>query len=138
MPSATDAVTDLVHADTQVHEQGVDLTVASVARLETPGQVDFGGDELADPTTTTISPDRRPGDAYGWWSLEAGTYLIEYNETVTTDTPVVCQPRPALTARGATHPTQWVTDLQPMPLTTAGIDLKENARISTVVDPNPR
>lgn len=136
MAELTDAVTDLVHDDTQVTDAGIDLTLDTVAHIQEPAQLDFGDNELTTPTTRQIDPDRRhPDDDYGWWELDAGTYLITHNESLDTDTPIHLEPRTALTTRGATHPTLDVTTLDPLPLTTGGIHLKENARISTVRPP---
>lgn len=136
MSELAGSVTDLVHEPTQVTETGIDLTLASVARIDEPAQLDFGDNELTDPKTTELTPQRREtADDYGWWELDAGTYLVTHNESLDTDTPLRLEPRDALTKRGATHPTRRVARLHPLPLTTAGINLKENARISTIRPP---
>lgn len=133
MSDVTDRVEGLVHEPTQTTERGVELTLAGVARVQEPGQVDFGDNELADPTLIEEVAERRDADDdYGWWHLDAGTYLVTYNESLDGDDPLRLAPRRAITTRGATHPTISVTTLDPIPLTTAGIKLKENARISTL------
>jgi hypothetical protein len=131
-----DRLADLVHRETQVHDRGVDLTVDTVHALSGPGRVDFGGGELAAANTGTVDPQKRaPADDYGWWQLGGGTYLVEYNESLSGDEPVRLQPRVELVERGVSHPTLRVGDLPRVPLhvPAAGIELKENARVSTLV-----
>lgn len=128
----------IVHEPTQVRADAVDLTVAEVYEVIAPGRVDFGGGEL---TAAEVTPHERgwrhPDDDYQWWSLAAGTYLLEYNESLSAPEPVVLQPRAELCERGGSHPTRRVTELGRMPLTVggAGLELKENARVSTLVEP---
>ncbi|MWG35611.1 dCTP deaminase [Halomarina oriensis] len=128
-----------VHEETQVDDGVVDLTLATVHRLDEGGAVDFGGDELAAAETTPIDTESRDGDDdYGWWNLDAGTYLVEHNERLDAEnTTFSLQPRTELVERGATHPTLFVTELPALPLTVPepGIALKENARISTLRSP---
>jgi hypothetical protein len=130
-----DRIQNLVHRDTQVHDAGVDLTVAAVHTVSGPGQVDFGGGELAEATTHELATAKRdPEDDYGWWNLGGGTYLVEYNESLAGEA-VRLQPRVELVERGVSHPTLQVADLPLVPITVpaAGIQLKENARVSTLV-----
>lgn len=134
----SDHVDNLVYEPVQVHEHGVDLTVAAVYEVAEPGRLDFGGDELEDadlePVPTTY---REPDDEFGWWDLEGGQYVVQYNEFVVGDEATLyLQPRNELLARGGSHPSLLVTGHLPLlPLTVAdgGIRLKENARISTLV-----
>lgn len=134
----SDHVDNLVYEPVQVHEHGVDLTVAAVYGVAEPGRLDFGGDELEDadlePVPTTY---REPDDEFGWWDLEGGQYVVQYNEFVVGDEATLyLQPRNELLARGGSHPSLLVTGHLPLlPLTVAdgGIRLKENARISTLV-----
>lgn len=130
--------TDIVHAPTQTGDRGFDLTVAEVHEVVEAGRVDFGGGELE---TADLQPHdsekRHPDDDYEWWHLAPGTYLIEYNESITaTDVALTVQTRRELVERGAFHPTLEVTELPRVPLTVggAGLRLKENARVSTVID----
>ncbi len=131
-----DAVTGLVHEPTQVHDDGaVDLTVAEVYEVETPGRVDFGGGELEAASLSAVDTELRdPDDDYGWWHLDGGGYLVEYNEDLTGDRTVELQTRDELLARGASHPTLRVETLDRTPLAVprGGLRLKENARVSTV------
>lgn len=137
--SLTDRLEGVVQEDTQVHDRGVDLTVAEIYEIDGPGRVDFGGDELEAPDLSPHEKTRRnPDDDYGWWYLDNGGYLLEYNEALTAGEPVTLQTREALRIRGAFHPTAAVEDLGRMPLSVGGegIRLKENARVSTLLAPD--
>lgn len=136
MVEITEHVEGLLHEETQVHDQGVDLTVNEIYEIEEPGRVDFGGDELTEAETTTHERTQRdPEDEYQWWYLDAGSYLIAYNETLSGERPFSLQPRDALLARGAFHPSVTVEELGRTPLSVggAGVRLKENARVSTLL-----
>jgi deoxycytidine triphosphate deaminase len=129
------AVDGLLHEETQVHADGIDLTVNEVFVVEAAGRVDFGGGELEPAQSRPHETrKRRPEDDYEWWHLDGGTYLIEYNESLPTDRPLLLQTREAVLERGASHPTRVVTSLPRMPLSVSdgGLDLKENARVSTL------
>jgi hypothetical protein len=131
----------LVHEPTQTEGDGVDLTVAEIHEVTAPGRVDFGGGELEAAATEPHDGEKRdPDDEYEWWSLDPGTYLAEYNESIAeADLRFTVQTRDALLERGAFHPTLRVTELPRVPLSVggAGIRIKENARISTVVGADP-
>jgi len=135
MSELVDNVEGIVHEPTQVHEDGrVDLTVAEVYTVDAPGRVDFGGGELQ-PADLDPHPRvwRDEDDDYQWWHLDAGTYLIEYNESLSET--ALLQPRTEIVERGAGHPTLRIAELPRMPLTVggAGLRLKENARVSTLL-----
>lgn len=138
-----ESVDNLVHAPTQVHDHGIDLTVSAVYEVAAPGRLDFGGDELQDadlePVPTTL---RDPEDDYGWWELPGGQYVIQHNEFVTdVEEPLLLQARNNLLARGGSHPTLRVHSHLPLvPLTVAdgGLEIKENARISTLLPAIPK
>lgn len=129
-------VDGIVHEPTQTEGRGLDLTLDIVSVVHQAGAVDFGGGELADAETTFVEPAKRdPDDDYGWWELDAGTYLLSHNETLdAAETDFRLEPHREVVARGASHPTVHVSALPPVPLTVggAGIDLKENARVSTL------
>jgi deoxycytidine triphosphate deaminase len=138
--SLADLVDGIVHEPTQTEGRGVDLTVAAVVRVAEPGRVDFGGGELEPAELEAVETERRNlGDDYGWWYLEAGQYLVEYNESLSApdDVTPVLQTRRELLARGAFHPTLHVDSLDVIPLSVggAGLRLKENARVSTLLSP---
>lgn len=129
-------VEGIVHEDIQVGDHGLDLTAAEIRVVEEPGRVDFGGGELDAATTTPHeTAQRNPDDDYEWWNLDAGQCLVEFNESVHADEPLVCQARGELRDRGAFHPTLFVRELEGVPLSvpTGGLRLKENARVSTLL-----
>ncbi len=136
MADSPDPVSGLLHVPTQVHDGRVDVTAAEIFEIDSPGRIDFGGGELE---PAGLAPHdrvwRNEGDDYQWWHLSAGQYLVEYNETIEATEPVVIQPREALLERGAFHPTVHVESITRLPLAVggAGLKVKENARISTVV-----
>jgi hypothetical protein len=132
-------VEGIVHEDIQVGDHGLDLTAAEIRVVEEPGRVDFGGGELDAATTTPHeTAQRNPDDDYEWWNLDAGQCLVEFNESVHADEPLVCQARGELRDRGAFHPTLFVRELEGVPLSvpTGGLRLKENARVSTLLPPS--
>ncbi|MDS0299233.1 dCTP deaminase [Halogeometricum sp. S1BR25-6] len=136
--SVADRLDGIVHADTQVAERGVDLTVAEISVVEEPGRIDFGGGELTAAESSPVETEKRDlDDDYGWWNLEAGTYLLSYNETLTGGDSLVLQPRTELRERGGSHPTLFTDSLGTVPLSvpTGGLRLKENARVSTLLEP---
>jgi hypothetical protein len=139
MPTPVEFVDGLIHEPSQTSDGGVDLTVDAIARVTDPGQADFGGDEYAEPETDPVEPEPRdPADDYGWWALDAGTYLLAYNESLRSEhATFVLQPHDRLLALGASHPTAHVSDLGPVPLSVpdGGVALKENARVSRLLDP---
>jgi len=136
MTDFSEYVTDIVHEPTQTEGEGFDLTVAEVYEVVSPGRIDFGGGELeAAETVPHDSHKRDPDDDYEWWSLSAGQYLLAFNESLTGEATVTVQPRTELLERGATHPTLHVEELPRVPFSVggAGLKLKENARVSTIV-----
>jgi len=141
MVDYTQFLEDIVHEPTQTEGRGFDLTVANVYEVDTPGRVDFGGGEL-EPAETADHPSqkRNADDDYEWWHLDAGQYLLEYNESLDGgDMSFTLQTREELLERGAFHPTLSVSKLPTVPLSVggAGIRIKENARVSTVVGAEP-
>jgi hypothetical protein len=134
-----DRLDGIVHEETQIHDSGVDLTVAEIHSIDEPGRVDFGGGELTAAESSPVETEKRaPDDDYGWWNLDEGQYLIVYNETLTGEGTAILQTRTELRERGAFHPTLFTDSLGRMPLSvsTGGIRLKENARVSTLL-PSP-
>ena len=134
-----DAFVDgIVHEPTQTEGRGVDLTVTEVYEIAADGRVDFGGGELEAASLTPHERTlRNEDDDYEWWHLDAGQYLLEYNESLSLpgDTVATVQTRDAVLARGAFHPTLSLQELDRVPLSVggAGLKLKENARVSTLI-----
>lgn len=137
-----DYLTDVLHGDTQIESFGVSLTAGSIHGLEGAGDLDFGGSEFQLADRDVIPPEKRdPEDDYGWWTLNGGTYLLELNETVTYsgEFSAVLHPHDHLTWNGASHPTLWMSSdeadmriLLPLNVPQSGIEIKENARVSTL------
>ncbi|MEF8851247.1 MAG: dCTP deaminase [Haloarculaceae archaeon] len=131
-------VEGIVHEPTQTDGRGLDLTVTEVYEIGEAGRVDFGGGELEPADLAAHDRQyRNADDDYQWWHLDAGQYLLTYNESlaVPDDTVAVVQTRDAVRARGAFHPTLRTAQLGHVPLSVggAGLRLKENARVSTLV-----
>ena len=137
MVDYTQFVEGIVYEPTQTEGPGFDLTVSDVSVVTAPGRVDFGGGELEAAETEPHGTEKRNADDdYGWWHLDAGQYLLEYNESLATrDMSFTLQTRQEVLVRGASHPTLQVTSLPAVPLSVGGdgIRLKENARVSTLV-----
>jgi hypothetical protein len=77
-----------VSKGTQVDERGVHLTAAEVLVLHGRGNVDFGGSEMSPARGNPVAPiEQMPGDQYGWWRLEAGTYVVRFNERLKDGAP---------------------------------------------------
>lgn len=137
--SLSEAVDNLVHEPTQVHEFGVDLTVSAIYEVTAPGRLDFGGDELADADLDPVPTEsRNPEDTYEWWDLDGGQYVVQYNEFLAAEgeRTLFLQPRNELLARGGSHPSLHVSShlpLLPLSVADGGLRVKENARISTLL-----
>ena len=133
-------VDGIVHEPTRTAGRGLDLTVAEIHRVVGPGRVDFGGGEREAADREPVESERRdPDDDYSWWNLDAGRYLLSYNESLSTpnDLSPVLQPHESVLARGAAHPTLHVRSLGTVPPSVGGAGLrpKENARVSTLLAP---
>lgn len=131
-------VDDIVHLDTQLAPNGLDLTVGAVFELQGDGQLDFGGGEYKPANREKLAPELRDeDDDYGWWELDEGSYVIRYNETVQPKGDEIGRVRPLdrLLQAGALHADfdlegdrenletlLWVG--------TGGVNLKENFRAS--------
>lgn len=138
-----EVVDNLVYEPVQVHDHGIDLTVSAIYEVAAPGRLDFGGDELADADLEPVTTERRNADdEYGWWNLEGGQYVLQHNEFLSDlERPVRLQPRHELLARGGSHPSMLVAShlpLIPLSVPEAGLRLKENARVSTLVPADGR
>ncbi|QGN06130.1 dCTP deaminase [Halorhabdus sp. CBA1104] len=133
----TNAVEGIVYEPTQTDSPGLDLTVAEVYEVAAPGRVDFGGGELEAADLRAVQTTlHNSDDDYEWYHLDAGQYLVAFNESLTTtDQSYWLQTRDAVRDAGAFHPSLRVTDLDPVPLSVGGdgIRLKDNARVSTLL-----
>ena len=131
----------LVHFDTQRSELGLDLTVNAVFHITMGGRLDFGGSEFQPADREPLTPQRaHPDDEYGWWNLEAGTYIIRYNEALDLEAGqrVEVFPHERLLQAGVSHPAFTVQGAQDpletlLTVGTSGCHLKENCRVSRLV-----
>lgn len=132
-------VDGIIHEETQLAEKGVDLTVDSVSRPETPTDLDFGGGEEQIGESVEITPKKRnEDDEYGWWNLEKGLYIIEFNEEIeVAEAAGTVVPLARLTKSGSFHGSlKFSGRLESNPVlsvSSAGLNLKENARISRLL-----
>jgi len=92
-------VRDMIDPDVQVQICGIDLTIRSVERFVTAGAVDYDNKERVVSKTEEVAF----GDAE-WVYLEAGCYLVTFNETVSIPKTLtaLARPRSSLLRCGAT------------------------------------
>jgi len=132
-------VDGIIHEETQLAEKGVDLTVDSVARPATATDLDFGGGEEKIGKSEKITPEKRnEDDKYGWWNLKEGLYIIEFNEEIdVAEATGTVVPLARLTRGGSFHGTVVFSgkleDNPVLTVSSAGLNLKENARISRLL-----
>lgn len=137
---------DLIHDFISFKKQSAsppffDLTVKKLRRVKTGGSLDFGGSEFAPGRLDTCLPvKQQPEDAYGWWKLHEGYYLVEFNEHTTFGEHRICQVQahPNLLLSGGSHPTLLVATIDqdfliPLWVPKFGLQLKQNARISRMI-----
>lgn len=132
----------IIHEDTQLHDQHLDLTVAEVHQLSEAGTLDFGGSEFTKAGTEPIDPDKRnPIDDYGWWDLKIDTYKAVFNESVQVPENSIAMITPHSHAEkaGLIINTLFISpkdDLNSLEMyfhvPVAGCKIKENARIATL------
>lgn len=144
MLAATDLVQQidgLVHFDTQRSPRGIDLTVHAVYHTTGHGQLDFGGSEFEAAPRESLTPVLDdPEDDYGWWTLEQGGYLIQYNESLALEDEqqAIVSPLERTLHAGAYH-SAFVLDEGHDPIeallvvSNGGCRLKENCRLSRLV-----
>lgn len=129
-------VDGIIHEETQMSDTGIDLTVDRIAKPTSPTELDFGGSEEKSGDLEVIEPEKRsPEDDYGWWNLEAGIYIIEFNEDLNVSEGLgFVVPLGRMTSGGSFHPPiifQGRMDKNPaLHVSSSGLNLKENARIS--------
>ena len=137
MSDIANCIEGILHEPTQIRDDGgVDLSLADVFHVAAPGRIDFGGGELTAAEYAPVETGlRTPEDEYRWWHLGPGQYVIAFNEELSESVSVTLQPRAELLERGAFHPTVTLDSLQRLPLSVggAGVLLKENARVTTVI-----
>ena len=137
---ATDAllprINGLVYEKTQHGPAGVELTVRAVSSYAAGGALDFGGSEFRAAELLSLRPEKGPEDKYGWWHLAAGTYRLDFNETVNLQAGerAMLTAHPRLLQAGASHdavmfgPNEALFVL--LEVHQGGLSLKENCRVS--------
>jgi len=131
----------LVHLDTQRAPNGLDLAVDSVFRITGHGQLDFGGSEFQSVPRERMEPVLDdPEDDHGWWALETGAYVIQYNESLSLDDEEQAVVTPLeRTLHAGAHHGSFVLNEARDPLETLlvvsrmGCRLKENCRVSRLI-----
>lgn len=134
-------ISNVIHADTQEHEDHFDLTVNEIHTMKGPGSLDFGGSEFEAAQHERITPKRmNPEDSYGWWELEQGQYKVIFNEGLTDqEYSAVISAHDHARAAGLISSTVIISpdeDTNQLSLNIAvpegGCNIKENARIATL------
>lgn len=136
-------VINYIHDGKQMDQEtdSMILTVGRIGTLVGRGSLDFGGSEFAPSPTAWLEPVKKSGDEkYGWWHLEPGSYLLEFNESILLEAgeKAVLQIWEEAARGGVAHPTELIlTSREPlatvMTVPAPGIEIKENARISRVL-----
>lgn len=131
-----------IYEKKQVEDSGVYLTVNKIFALKSGGEMDFGGSEYKEGEKGEMEPVKRtPDDKYGWWNLDPGEYLIEFNESpqevLIQERLVIMEPAEILTKNGVFHPVKIIDEKGAIRTTffvgRNGIKIKENARISKLI-----
>ncbi len=136
-PMIIDISKNILSEKKQVNNYSIDLTVKNIFKLSGGGELDFGGSEYKSAQKEPVIPElKTPEDKYKWWNLDSGSYIFEYNESLTLaeGQNVFIQPHIHLIESGAFHPSLIVAEFQSfkMPLYIMGniVKIKQNARIS--------
>ena len=134
-------VKGLISEKHQVSVSSIDLTVSRISEIDKGGSLDFGGSEEEGSLVNEIKPvKKQDDDKYGWWVLSEGEYMIEFNEEI--DVPegflFVLKPHQRTLNAGGIHPTMiYATgekiEKVPLVIGKAGMNIKENARISSII-----
>lgn len=135
-------INPILHADTQLHSSGIDLTVKTIGRPVRVGALDFGGSEFEPAGMETQRAFKQnEDDSYGWWNLQPGFYQAEFNEQIIyTDDDVlaIITLHDHAIAAGLTGGSGVITGSSgPLKMNfqvpDCGCNIKENARLATAV-----
>ncbi|MBN1351178.1 hypothetical protein JXJ21_17295 [candidate division KSB1 bacterium] len=135
-----DFVGNLIDKGKQERKFSIDLTAKSITQLEGRGRIDFGGSEFEWGQRTVLSPKRlNPQETFGWWKLTKGEYIIRLNESVILPAGYLglVLPHERIVLNGAHHPMLLLQSTVEhvevlLCVSEVGIDIKENARISSL------
>ncbi|MEA3488970.1 MAG: hypothetical protein U9R44_01325 [Candidatus Omnitrophota bacterium] len=125
----------------QVKPYSLELTVAKVFLVRKGGDIDFGGSEQKEAILHELAPVRRSSEAkYGWWNMAAGEYVVKFNEKarIPDNCIGIVQPLLRTLKAGVIHPTLFLTggeetDMTVLSVGRGGFNIKENARISSLM-----
>jgi deoxycytidine triphosphate deaminase len=132
---------NLIYPPKQLVGMTLDLTVKRIYSFKKQGTLDFGGSEYQSADLKPLSPKIEDDPKYGFWTLSAGSYIVEYNENLFDNTYLaIVYPHKRLLHTGCFHPS-FVVDpsnnsqsIQGFLIVNGqGVRIKENARISTVI-----
>lgn len=133
---------NIIHENTQLHKQHLDLTVCEIHRLTGAGSLDFGGSEFTPAESKSIDPEKEnSNDSYGWWDLKNDTYKAVFNESfeIPENTIALITPHSHAEKTGMIINTLFITpddNLKDLYICfhvpVAGCKIKENARIATL------
>ena len=138
--AAVQRLKNLVSEKHQVHAYHVDFTARTIYGLNPTGEVDFGGSEYVPAQRQDLRTHQKHSqDRYQWWELPHGAYLVEFNEALdlADDEIALLEPHERLLRAGASHNANFIRG-QTSPVhtllnvTSARIQIKQNARISTM------
>ena len=129
---------NILHADTQLHTQTIDLTVASINRPIRTAALDFGGGEFEPAGMEELPPVKRNSDDdYGWWNLQEGSYQAKCNElfSLGSHSIAIVSLHQHMIKAGLIGSSGIITEDQTpiinFSVPNCGCNIKENARIAT-------
>lgn len=136
----SDYFENIVYDKTQNEDSYFSLTADKIYSFESKGELDFGGSEFKKSKLKKIKPVKKnEDDKYGWWFLEKGTYKVKLNEKVkkiNESITLIIEPHKRLLDCGVTHNTEIINNKGTLEVILRvgknGVNIKENARISTV------
>ncbi|UCG89539.1 MAG: dCTP deaminase [Candidatus Heimdallarchaeota archaeon] len=131
----------LIYSPKQLGDVTLDLTVKKIFTFKNQGALDFGGSEYQPVVQEPLLPKIEDDPKYGWWTLSAGMYIIEYNENLSgNECLAIIYPNKRLLGTGCFHPvfivdpsknSQSIQGL--LSVNSQSVRIKENARISTAL-----
>ncbi len=134
---------NLVYFPKQVNNACIDLTIKNIYSFKSKSSLDFGGSEYLQVDRISIKPKLEDDPKYGWWILDKGEYIIEYNEYLSNDKCIALVfPHKRLQMAGCYHAPFVVKPIKEekndslsclLIVSTQNVRIKEDARISTAL-----
>ena len=130
-----------ISRERQIEKNSFRLTVKSIKQFTWMGHLDFSGKEYVQATNESLRPQKKqPQDKHGWWSLQQGEYIAEFNQKITIpeDTVVIIQPLDRLLLNGASHHALILENSEKeirvmIRVGSPGIAIKENSPVSKLI-----